>query len=553
MTDAVRPTVVSKNPLAFQTHGLGAKLLFDSAELSPYWGLVSVFEPDHDETLEPFDAVGETWEIAQSKYWEGQLAPPPGASVDGGMNEYQYRLEADDDWGDKDVTLQFRPGFPDAVNVHSGDPIGGIPDDCPESIRVQSISTNLEPHEVLDLLRAFAEHINLNPDYFAGLHEYSRAYQIERYARIDRTVAENHLTGAGGIIDQLADFASDQSGRGKYLWDHEDIQGHYQSVAFDPDTWSMFIPDQEFGKQWKCYHPKHVRHPKTDDPLVDPKVEVSLSSEYDPDGNVSWDAIDSVISDLDAAAYNVLSWADVPVQPDEATWNSEDPYFEVEPADEPVTLHANPLPDLREATERHVEAELVRTDITPTDQQLFEVLTDGGQQHYETLADRAETSTSAVYRLLDRLPSLLDSDNGIIGFADDVTRQKLSGIIEQVRETADWASDSLRRVVDRDAALSRSDDDEPSPLEQWMNRHGIELVDRSTELHFRLRQRVSRYRLKEILRAGISAAEGSAILTSEVEDALIDWTDLDGEQHANWQIVVDGEVLGPTGSGGALW
>lgn len=550
-------TVVEQNPVGLETHGLGANLQLDEYGLSPYWGFVSVFEPDHDDVLEPFQALGETWEVVGSSHWEGKLAPPPGQDFDGGLYEYQYKLEVDDNWGDMDATFQFRPGFPDAKHVDTGKPIGSMPDECPECLRLQSITTNLEPDQVLELLQELADHIGLNPDYFdVTPHESSTAYQVERYGRLDRAVAEDHLTGPSGIIDQLADFASEQRGRGQYKWDHEEIVGHYQAVTFDPDTWAMLIDSQQFGKQLKCYHPAHVRDASTDpsdDPLVNPKIEVSFSPEYDPDSSVPWNGLDSIIDELDESAYNALHWAGVPITPDESVWTSEDPYFDVDTAD-PVTLVSNPLPDLREATEHHVKSELMRADVTETDLEFVKALTDGGDKHYEVLADDADASTSSVYRFLSKFASFLESDNGIVRFVDDVSRSHVTDIVGQLRDTAEWASESLRDIAARDGPLRGRGDGEPSALEQWMNRHGIRLIqDRSKRLKFELSRRVSEREMQKIIRAGLEAAESSGLHTNRFRNAYITWKDLNGNQYPEWETYVNGRILGQVRENTALW
>ncbi|WP_225334240.1 DUF7845 domain-containing protein [Halomicrobium urmianum] len=537
--------VEEENPIGLETHGLGQNLLWEDHGLSPYWGVVSVFEPDHDETLGPFEACGETWEIVGAKHWNGQLAHPENPDeFEDGLYEYQYKLEAVDDWGDRDAVFQFRPGFPDAMNVHSGNPIQSMPDDCPESIRVQSITTNLSVDESLELLQALADHIGLNPDYFhENPHPYSSIYQFERYGRLDRAVAQDHLTGSGGIIDEIADFAKDQRGRGEYKWDHEEIEGHYQSVAIDPDTWDLLLEDQSYGKHFKCYHPFHVRSESTDrddDPLADPKIEMSYSSEYHPGESLDWHERDEVVSELDEAVHNILYWADVPVTPDADVWTDEDPYFDGNAGDA-VELVSNPLPDLRDATEHHVESEFVRADVTDTDLEIAKVLTDGGNQHYEELAENADASTSAVYRLLDKFSALLESDNGIVKFIDDATRQHATDILEQVRETTEWAGDAIREVVDRDSLLRGEG---TSALEKWMQRHGIKLVNSQRDrIRLKLGRRVGERELMKILRSGLEAAEGSGIPTEKIRNGLIDWVDRDGNPRKGWQIVVDGSIL----------
>ncbi|NLV15190.1 hypothetical protein [Haloarcula argentinensis] len=351
-------------------------------------------------------------------------------------------------------------------------------DDCAESIRVQAITTNLDVDEPLELLQELADHIGLNPEYFADdLHDYNRIYQLERYARLDRAVAEDHLTGSGGIIDQIADCVSQERGRGEYQWDHEEIEGHYQSVAIDPDTWDLLLESQHFGKHFKCYHPAHVRSGSTSkkhDPLVDPKIEISFSNDYDPDGAIDWHGREAVLDKLDEAALNILYSGGVPITADRDVWTHEDPYFDVELSEDGVTLQSNPLPDLRDAAEEHVDTEFARADVSKTDLKLAKVLTDGGRQHYETLAEEADVGSPTVYRFLARLPTLFESDNGIVQFPDDVTRSRVTGIVDKLRDTA----------------------------------------------------------------------EASGLPTMRFRKALLDWKGHDGCERRNWQLLVNGKILG---------
>lgn len=525
-----------------ETHGFGANLIFDDHGLSPYWGVVSAFDPDHDETLGTFDALGETWEIVSSTYWSGKIAPPDESDPDGGLYEYSYSVEAVDEVGDRDANIQFRPGFPDAEHVDTGESINGIPDDCPESIRVQVESTNVDHDDLLALLRAFAEHIGLNREYFGDPHEWSRAYQIERYLRLLRQVSEDHIVD-GGILGQLADVASDQRGHGKHRWDNEEIVGHYESVASDAETWDMLLPDGvggDLGKSIKNYHPQNPRSDTSgDDPLAHPKVEAARAAEFDEGNGVPWDEIDSALDELDATLLNVLHWAGVPIAPDAAVWVRNDQYFDVGERSE-VELRSNPLPALREAIVEHAESELVRTELSPAQEEVLTVLTDGGSMHYETLADDAEVGTSTVYRLVDNLCSLLETDDGLVRFADATTRKYVRGIVDRVRDTADWARESISAVA-QEHDLLRSDD---GPLQEWMQRHGVRLVSEHPTLEFEVDKPVSEVEIKQILRAGLEAAEASGLLTKRFENALVTWRDLDGTEYPGRRVVVDGDVLG---------
>lgn len=532
MSEHVRP----------ETHGFGAKLIFDDHGMSPYWGVVSAFDPDHEEYLEPFDAIGETWEVVSSVNWNGKIAPRDSDTADGGLYEYSYSIEAVDEIGDRDAKIQLRPGYPDAEHVETGELINGMPNDCPESIRVQVEATNVDHDDLLALLREFFQHIGLNPEYISEPHEWSRVFQIERYVRILRQVYEDHIVD-GGILGQLADVMSNQRGKGKHRWDNEEIVGHYDSVADTVDTWDMLLPDgveTVLGKSVKGYHPANPRGDTSgDDPLAHPKVEAARAAEFDDGSGVPWDEVDDALEELDAALLNVLHWAGVPVAADAAVWVRYDDYFDVG-AREEVDLRSNPLPELRETIVEHVESEMIRTELSPAQEEVLTVLTDGGSMHYESLADQADVGTSTVYRLVDALRSLLDTDNGLVRFADDATRRHVRGIVDRVRETADWAKQSIAEVA-QEHDLLRSDD---GPLQEWMQRHGVRVAREHPELELELDKPLGDVEIKEILRAGLEAAERSGLLTERFERGRISWRTIDGQEKRGRQIVVDGKILG---------
>jgi len=528
VSDRISVTVREQEPVAFQTHKIGAHLLFDGHGLSPYHGLVSCFEPDHEDTLDTFEAAGDSWEVVGSDFWDGKLADPDDGYA---LNEYQYQLAAEDDAGDRDLTLQFRPAFPDARHVDTGEPIQSLPNELPEGIRVQIISTNLERYEMLDVLQGLADHITLNPDYFAGEpHDWSRVTALETYVRLDRDEMEQHVTASGGVIDELAQVASDQSGRGEYKWNHEEVTGHYQAVALDSATWRTLIEDQRFGKRLKSYHPEYPRSEDDGDPLYHPKLEVQFSPTYDDEGNVPWDAYPMLREELRQTGLNALHWSGLPVSPtdrDATETFVADAYFEPAVDDEPVTLHSNPLPELVETTETHVEAEFARTNLGDAEREVLQALTDGGDRHYEDLADEAGASSSTVYRLVSKLASLVDADNGVISFADQVTREHVSSILKNVRETAEWASRSIRDLAGERDLLEDGD----GPFAQWMERHGVRLVEQHPELHFEFGRALSKYEVVQLLRAGYEAVRGSGVETSRFLDSRVSWRTPDGESN----------------------
>jgi hypothetical protein len=76
-----------------------------------------------------------------------------------------------------------------------------MPTSCPESIRVHVEATNLSAAEVLELLRALANRIDLDPNYFDEPYEWSSIYALEVYARVRRDHTTAALAGKGGILE----------------------------------------------------------------------------------------------------------------------------------------------------------------------------------------------------------------------------------------------------------------------------------------------------------------------------------------------------------------
>lgn len=153
-----------------RVHAFGAHLLFSQPDvseqghpgsLSPYDAIVSQYEPTIADDVGPFVFDGELWEInpEKTRYWSGGIAAL-GRPYET-FNEYQIGVRAQDGLGERKATLQFRPSLPDARTA-DGDRIDSMPEDLPYGLRVQANSSNLEPDEVIPLIRRLAEELNIN-------------------------------------------------------------------------------------------------------------------------------------------------------------------------------------------------------------------------------------------------------------------------------------------------------------------------------------------------------------------------------------------------------
>jgi len=525
-----------------QVHRLAANLLFDAHGLSPYWGLVNVFDPDLEgETLV---VSGDEYCFDTVSYWQGKLDDPSG-DIDGGLYEYKLGLWSTDEAGDKGADLTFRPGFPHAEHVDTGAEIEGIPSECPESVRVQVEATNLTKVELHALMQAVADAIDLNPEYFApdAVHEWSSIYGLETYLRIEKAEAERHLVGAGGIFEQIAQFSAGDGSKGEWKWDHEEATGHYEAVALDPGSWDRLLEGRDMPKRVKCYLPQHPRNEDSvDDPLAHHKLEAQYWAGYDSSESLAYHSYFDHVQELRETTLNVLSWAGVSVRPTGPF--VADAYFDPVQADEPAEIVPNPIPELTEQQQLTAREQLLDPETTSAEFEVLRAMTDGGQQlHHSEAAQRSDTSTSTVYRAVERFDDILTIENGVLQFVDDVVRTEIADIVERFEAAKESAYRAIRRTAEKVSPLS-SESEGPSALEQWLNRHGIIAQERYDGLELRLDRPVSRHELEKMLRAGLLAAECSPMRTTHFETATIDWQDRDGNWHGNWQIVVDGKILG---------
>ena len=541
--------------VALRPHRVAANLLFDDDDLSPYHAIVGQYEPDLDEREATFGFDDREWAIENSVHWEGQIeADGEYFGFDGALNEYKLGVYADDDDNDeRGADFTFRPGFPEAQHVETGDMIQGMPTQCPESIRVQVEATNLDQREILGLLQALADHLGINAEYFASPHEWSSIYGLEVYGRIRRDTATAKVAGKGGVLEHIAQFSNGR-GRGAYKWDHEEIVGHYEAVSLSPANWARLIDGQGLAKRLKCYQPEWVRSEGADDPLYHHKIECQYWKGYYPDGDDSlqWDGYDQAVQELGQTVVNALNWAGVDFSPTTETW-VDDPYFDVEQGNRSYEVHPNPMPDLEEQEQADAKDQLMDPETTAAEWDVLEAMTDGGSRRYDELAADAGRSTSTVYRAVEQFDDILAVDGGEVRFRDGVVRDQIETVADWFGSTKDAAVESLRNVADRATPLSRGDDGEPSALERWVNRHGIAVRDAVGGLEMELSRPVSYQEMLKIVRAGIEAAEASPMLTSRFEDSLITWREPDGTIHKDERIVVNKCLLGVHDEPNPIW
>lgn len=515
-------------------HRIAANMVFDGHGLQPYWGMVSCHEPEHADGHE-FQALGFDWTVETAAHWNGKIADPQGI-LDVGLYEYKYKAVCDDATQDRDCIFTFRPGYPEATHVDTGEEIGGLPSSIPECIRVETETTNVDFADVLPLLRAFADSIGLDPSYFTDPHEWSRVYEYEAYLRLDRFVSEHRITGDGGILQQLAQFGSSDTGSvGGYKWDHGEIQGHREAVELDSRVWSTLIPEQRFEKRLKCYHPKHPRTDDADqeDPLYHPKLELQYWAGRSDD-SIPLEDVTDFERDCHQAMANVLRWAGVSLCPDREAY-IRDGYHVPGWSEFETAVYPNPIPETKGALAQSAETELARPDVSESEFEVIETVADGGSDHYQFVSQLADVSSSTVYRAIQKF-SFLESDRGEVRFRDNIARNRVLDVVDRLKRQWDSTKAALQDLTEDAAPLTQSGD--PSALERWMATHGAVLKRRTGEMHFEFPdQQFTDREMVEILRSGFRAAQQSQ-LQSKMENALVSFETRGGDLRTGWKAYI---------------
>lgn len=175
-----------------------------------------------------------------------------------------------------------------------------------------------------------------------------------------------------------------------------------------------------------------------------------------------------------------------------------------------VTVHADPTEELREAEEELTRAHLAREDLTPTDRAVIQALADGGRMHYEQLVEKTDSSSSSVYRAIDRWGTLVQTvGRGTYDLADDVVREKIEDVFATLEDVTEWVERGIDAIVDGSDEIAAD-----SPLAKWARRHGVLLDERADDLEVELTGDYSKLEIQKLLRAGLEAARDTGAKTA---------------------------------------
>lgn len=498
MREHIRPHIhEAKTFFHFREHGL-----------SPYWALRNLVIHGLDGHGElTVDIDGDPYHI-DFAYSDSGIAPRPGDNIQrdvlrdweihvDGSNEakahYQIRARYNDMCGpDGDTKSLAWPGG--------------------EGLDILCQSSNIPFDALLPLLRAsiaaMAESVDqeINSRYFREPASSSKIATVEWYVRMKRQYSKK-LVRSDGIFHKIMHLLSaEKDTEWVYSGDNTDVIGKRHAFDLPPASISN-LGSWSLGVRAKCYHPKFARNQETgDDPLSSPKFGVAFHKRIDGEAR-HWSDRDQLRREIEEILINIMEWAEIPTEPDLTTFVDDD-HFEVESSEVSVGRHSDPTPDLKAEQESLLMT--VLGDLSPAAQDVTETIATDGGSHYQQIAEETDNSVSTIYRALDQLGDLVESERGMVRFTSQKIREEIVGMVERLDELKESTAERVAELANIDLR-SRAD----SAIEKWMAKYGAELVDFDGEggtIRFDtlMQWRTSSFslpQLEEVLQEGMDAWE----------------------------------------------
>jgi predicted transcriptional regulator len=400
------------------------------------------------------------------------IAPRPQDDVDERLYELELHL---DGHHRRKMHFNISPRFPDMRHWETGDELSLAWQhlDAERGVAVAFDGSNVDLDEIPTLLEQ-----SIHALFSAADERVSRRYwnepagghisEVERYVRVRREESKK-LTRQDGILHRIAHLVSNSEGtRGAYKWDNSECVGFIHQLRLNRGDPSDLLTGHRWGRQIKSYLPKDPDSFSPGDSLYHPKLGVLFRKSLNDDSAVRWSERSRLQEQLDETIANLLSWAGIPAKSGAPSFVSDDHFDSSARKTGDITLEADPTPQL-EAEQEHLLVTALR-DLTESDVDVLETLATDGGQPADRLARDTDYSLSTVYRALDRLDGILESDHGTIRFVSQKLAEEIRGIVDTIDRQIEEAANRVGRVYDQARAHSTD-----SALGKWLARYDAEL------------------------------------------------------------------------------
>jgi hypothetical protein len=512
-------------------HEVEGNLVFVEHGLSPYWTIGRLLHREFDGYSGEVEVTvdGEEWQV-ELTYQQGGIAPRPDDPLEADRL-YEYRINASGRDRRK-VSFLVQPRFESMEHHETGESISTPFDrDGPdEGVNVSFSGSNIEPDDYLGLLWEFVQALageadtRISSSYFVAPHDWSNLTTYERYVRVQRSTAKKYIRN-DGVMRRIADLCSDQKGaKFEYKVDNQDVVGYNHRLVLSSQDAGRLAPTHSLGKQLKHYHPKHARKEDDEDPLYHPKIGCLVKKSLNQSA-FAWDERHAVREEIDEALLNTLRWSGISVSPSGTTFVPDD-HFDARETDADPTLYDDPTPEIEAEQEALVVTAL--REMTDADLDVIERLVSEGEgQHYQEVADGAGRAVSTLYRCLDRMRGIVDSDGGELRFGSRKIAQEIQALVESTEHHLRSAADRAAQLVTMDQRRAES-----SAFQRWLNEYAVEVMQSKSEGRVRVRIDTVLSDLKsdhyptvtEALREGYSAWVRDGHDAAEFMDVLVQWS-----------------------------
>lgn len=444
---------------------------FKDHGLSPYWALRNIVIHDLDGHGEVMVDIDDDPYHIQIGYSDSGIAPRPGDSIQRDvLRDWELHIDGPNE---AKAHYQIRARYDDMVGPDGESKSIAWPGG--EGLDVFCQSGNIPLDKAVDLLRIGIDELadsageSINPHYFRNPAPTSKITTVEWYVRVHRQYATK-LVRSDGVFHRVMHLLSPEKGtEWTYKGDNTDIVGYRHAMDLPPTAVGKLAPGWSLGVRAKSYHPKYVReNENSGDPLVHPKFGIAFHKSIDGETR-SWSDRSQIRREIEEMVINFLEWAEIPTEPDPTTF-IEDDHFDVATSEVTIGRCSDPTPELEVRQESLLMT--VLGELSPTAKGVTETIATDGGMHYTQLAEETGSSVSTIYRALDQLGELVESERGMVRFTSEKIRQEIVGMINRLDKLTESTVDRVAHLANIELRSSAD-----SAIEMWMAKYGAHLVE----------------------------------------------------------------------------
>jgi len=429
------------------------------------------------------------------RYQDGNLLPPADGETPAGteishetIREFRIHVSSRDAHSLRSVDYHIRPRwYKQQAETNAGQtvtlPDAGLSSPHTDGVSVRANGSNIEFSKYDELLLEAAAALDISPHYFETLHETSNIQDAARYVRVNEAASGPIHARDGPIVGLSHVLENDRDGYRKLVQndsDERDVQkpGFYHTATLGVDRVREIFPDHSLPVEVKHYYKKDYWK-RTDD-LAHPKLEAAYQTSR-TDETLRYDAetIERVERELDEIVYSVLADAGLDLRAGGDTYVADEIFTASNSLTDASIVDLN-LTQIRHEQESVVIKHLADGGLSPVEFECLETLvTDGGEVSPADIATRNERNLDSVYRALNRLDGLVETQYGGVSLQSEYVAELVHDTIQQARNSVSRAVDATAEALE---AGERGLDEHTSAFVAWCEANDLNFREQDDEV-----------------------------------------------------------------------